>query len=135
MGSTKCSLPATIFLSLRGYKASFVGVDALAAVTLRPGGELTAKELTRALDALPPAERPAIVRVVDSIPVTTWYRPLTGALREAGIPSPDDAGTTWSLDDRRHSYRALTASRHLATELGATPLVTMAAAVDNPSTP
>ena len=31
--------------------------------------------------------------------------------------------------------RALTASRHLATELGATPLVTMAAAVDNPRTP
>ncbi len=83
---------------------------ALAAVTLRPGGELTAKELTRALDGLPPAERPAIVRVVDSIPVTTWYRPLTGSLRDAGIPSPDDAGTAWYLDDRRHSYRALTAT-------------------------
>jgi putative long chain acyl-CoA synthase len=82
----------------------------VAAVTLRPGGELTAKELTRALDGLPPAERPAIVRVVDSIPVTTWYRPLTGPLRDAGIPSPDVAGTAWHLDDRRQAYRALTAT-------------------------
>jgi hypothetical protein len=29
------------------------------------------------------------VHVVDEIPVTTWYRPNTSALREAGAPSDD----------------------------------------------
>ncbi len=104
------TLPAVDLAVAYGVPGSAGHDVALAAVTLRPGGELSAKDLTRSLDRLPPAERPAIVRVVDSIPVTTWYRPLTGLLRDAGIPSPDDAGTAWYLDDRRHSYRALTAT-------------------------
>jgi putative long chain acyl-CoA synthase len=54
--------------------------------------------------------------VVDSIPVTTWHRPLTGALREAGIPSANHALPTWYLDQHRHAYRPLTetAQRKLA---------------------
>ena len=42
---------------------------------------------------LEPRQRPLIVRVVDSIPVTTWFRPLTGpedpallAAIEASLP-------------------------------------------------
>ena len=35
--------------------------------------------------------RPAVVHVVDEIPVTTWYRPITAPLREAGVPQPSDA--------------------------------------------
>ena len=62
-----------------------------------PGRELDARELTAALRALPGRERPAIVQVVDEIPVTTWYRPLTGPLREAGIPPAGErASGTWT---------------------------------------
>jgi putative long chain acyl-CoA synthase len=84
---------------------------AIAAVTLWPGEELGAQELARALQALPPAERPAIVHVVDEIPVTTWFRPMTGPLREAGIPAPDGGRAAWYRDggDR---YRPLTEAAH-----------------------
>jgi putative long chain acyl-CoA synthase len=62
---------------------------AVAAVTLRPGFELDGDEISGALANLPAAERPDLVQVVDEIPVTTWYRPSTGALRAAGAPSGD----------------------------------------------
>jgi putative long chain acyl-CoA synthase len=106
------TLPAVDLAVAYGVPANGAGELALAAVTLRPGGELTAKDLTRALEALPATERPAIVHVVDAIPVTTWYRPLTGELREAGIPSPDDALPSWYLDSHRHAYRPLTETAH-----------------------
>jgi putative long chain acyl-CoA synthase len=110
------TVPAIDLAVAYGVSAGAAEEVAVAAMTLRPGAELSAKELTRALDVLPAAERPAIVQVVDSIPVTTWYRPLTGALREAGIPSANHALPTWYLDLHRHSYRPLTetAQRKLA---------------------
>jgi putative long chain acyl-CoA synthase len=51
------------------------------------------------------------VHVVDEIPVTTWFRPLTGPLREAGIPEPGDGRVVWyrSTGDR---YRPLTEAAH-----------------------
>jgi putative long chain acyl-CoA synthase len=68
--------------------------------------------LNAALGSLPREERPAIVHVVDEIPVTTWYRPLTGPLRDAGIPEPGDGARAWYLDSTRDSYRPLTAAAH-----------------------
>ncbi len=59
---------------------------AVAAVTLRRGGELDAEALTEALSILPAGDRPDLVHVVKEIPVTTWYRPSTAALRAAGVP-------------------------------------------------
>ena len=50
----------------------------------------TARELGRALAGLDPAQRPAIVEVVERIPVTTWYRPITATLRDAGVPEPGE---------------------------------------------
>ena len=49
----------------------------------------------RGLDA---DQRPAIVQVVDEIPVTTWFRPITGPLRDAGLPEPADKAErgTWT---------------------------------------
>jgi putative long chain acyl-CoA synthase len=79
---------------------------AVAAVTLRAGGELTERDLTETLMGLDPAERPSIVHVVDAIPVTTWYRPLTGPLRAVGIPRPGAAA--WYRDRMEDSYRPLT---------------------------
>jgi putative long chain acyl-CoA synthase len=60
---------------------------AIAAVTLLDGAELDGKDVAAALSVVPADERPDLVTVVDDIPVTTWYRPSTVALREAGIPS------------------------------------------------
>jgi putative long chain acyl-CoA synthase len=81
----------------------------VAAVTLRPGHSLDARSLGDALERLPAPARPDLVQVIDSIPVTTWYRPLTGPLRDAGIPraNPDRA---WYRDRGGRRYRPLTAS-------------------------
>jgi putative long chain acyl-CoA synthase len=97
---------------------------AVAAVTLRPGAELSPGELGRALAGLEPERRPRIVHVVDEIPVTTWFRPLTGPLREAGIPDPrGSGGPAWYLDAGGQQYRPLTqaAFRRLGGRGGSTP--------------
>ena len=98
--------------SLEGSKHQL----AVAAVTLRTGRELGPKDVAGALRALPAEQRPAIVHVVESIPVTTWFRPLTAPLREAGIPEPGDSVQAWYLDASGGTYRALTetASKRLA---------------------
>jgi putative long chain acyl-CoA synthase len=83
---------------------------AVAAVTLRPEHSLQARDLTHALSALPDGERPDVVHVVDRIPVTTWFRPRTDALREAGIPAPGEGVQAWSLDAAGEKYRPLSAA-------------------------
>ena len=80
---------------------------AIAAVTLRAGHELNARELSRALAELPAGQRPLIVRVVERIPVTTWFRPLTGPLRKEGIPAAGVGVTAWYLDASGERYRPL----------------------------
>jgi putative long chain acyl-CoA synthase len=81
----------------------------VAAVTLRAGQELNAKDLWGALSGLAVHARPAVVHVVDKIPVTTWYRPITTPLRDAGVPQPtDDGHPAWFLDASGRSYRPLT---------------------------
>ena len=81
------------------------GEVAAAAVTLRNGQQLDAADLTSCLAPLGNG-RPALVRVVDEIPVTTWYRPLTAPLRAEGIPPADRR--TWYLDPEKDAYRPLT---------------------------
>ncbi len=81
---------------------------ALAAVTLRAGRELAPKDITAALGQLPRGKRPVVVHVVDQIPVTTWFRPLTRPLREAGVPRPADGVQAWYLDASGETYRSLT---------------------------
>ncbi len=79
---------------------------AVAAVTLRAGHKLTARDISRALAALPRSRRPAFVHVVDRIPVTTWFRPLTAPLRAAGLPEPAEGRRAW-YRDRSGDYRPL----------------------------
>jgi putative long chain acyl-CoA synthase len=79
---------------------------AVAAVTVRDDRPLDARTLTNALRALAEDERPAIVHVVDELPVTTWFRPMTGPLREAGLPSAGDRA--FYLDAGGERYRPLT---------------------------
>lgn len=59
---------------------------AVAAVTLRGAEEIDGPDLDAALAALPPRRRPLVVRVVERIPTSSWYRPQTGSLRAEGIP-------------------------------------------------
>jgi putative long chain acyl-CoA synthase len=94
---------------------------AVAAVTLRRDTSLTARELGRALSALPREGRPAIVHVVDRIPVTTWFRPRTEELRAAGIPEPGEGGRAWYLDASGETYRPLTAAARQRVMRGAKP--------------
>jgi putative long chain acyl-CoA synthase len=85
---------------------------AIAAVTLRDGHGLAAKDIAAALRGLAGAERPAIVHVVDEIPMTTWFRPITGPLRRAGIPEPGEGRRAWYRESRGDGYRPLTAAAH-----------------------
>ncbi len=89
---------------------------AVAAVTLRKGHELQVRDVTGALSSIPRPQRPAIVHVVDEIPFTTWFRPMTRPLRKAGIPQPGDGVQAWYRDASGGSYRPLTgaARRRLA---------------------
>ena len=80
---------------------------AIAAVTLRAGQELDGSDIAAALAASPNTAPPDIVHVVERIPVTTWFRPITGPLREAGIPDPGPG--VWSLDPETGDYRPATA--------------------------
>jgi putative long chain acyl-CoA synthase len=82
---------------------------AVAAVTVRAGRELTAREIGRAMGVLEAEQRPALVHVVDRIPVTTWFRPQTQKLRAAGIPDSSEDGDAWYLDAGGVTYRPLTA--------------------------
>jgi putative long chain acyl-CoA synthase len=83
----------------------------VAAVTLRAGCKLSAAEVTEALARLPAEGRPAVVRIVDQIPVTTWYRPLTAPLRAAGLPAPGSGARGFRLEARGQRYRPLAPAR------------------------
>ncbi len=83
---------------------------AVAAVTLRPDYALDTDELSAALAVLPRSQRPSVVRVVNEVPVTTWYRPITGPLREEGFPPPSRARPAWYRGPRADGYRPLTAA-------------------------
>ena len=80
---------------------------AVAVLTLREGHTLTAEMLSRAVAELAQTQRPAVVHVVDEIPVTTWFRPLTQPLRHAGLPAAGGR-LAWYLDRSRRRYRPLT---------------------------
>ncbi len=102
-------LPAVDLVVAYGVRAPASPAEtAVAAVTLRPGHELTARDLGRALGRLEPDQRPVVVHVADSIPLTTWYRPITGPLRRAGIPRSAPGGRAWYLDASGRTYRPLT---------------------------
>ena len=86
---------------------------AIAAITIRPGFEITVADIEDALGVLAVDQRPRIVHVVDEIPVTTWYRPTAGPLVAAGVPTPTPSGKprrVWIREATRSGYRPLTAA-------------------------
>jgi putative long chain acyl-CoA synthase len=103
-------LPAVDLAVAYGVPGKAEGTEiAVAAVTLREGRELEPADVNEALAGLDPADRSAVVHVVDEIPVTTWHRPITGALRAAGIP-PVGSAQAWFRDPAKDAYRPLTAA-------------------------
>ncbi len=80
------------------------GDQAIAAVRLRPGRELDARQLTRALGALEPGARPDIVQVVDEMPLTSWFRPALAEQRAAEAESSNGYARAWKLSARRKTY-------------------------------
>ncbi|HEX2162524.1 MAG TPA: hypothetical protein VHM02_01105, partial [Thermoanaerobaculia bacterium] len=78
-----------------------------AAVTLCEGRELKPADLRDALADLGDRGIPWVVRVVDEIPLTTWFRPQTGPLRAAGLPVPEGDEKAWYWDPRKGGYRKL----------------------------
>ena len=46
--------------------------------------------------------------MIDELPVTTWFRPMTGPLRDAGLPAAGDRA--FYLDAGGERYRPLTAA-------------------------
>jgi putative long chain acyl-CoA synthase len=78
-----------------------------AAMTLHEGHELDLHEVERALADLGDAGIPAVIRVVDRIPLTTWYRPITGPLEQEGLPMPSTPPDSWYWDPRKGGYRRM----------------------------
>jgi putative long chain acyl-CoA synthase len=98
-------LPAVDAVAVYGVPAG--GADlAAAAVSLREGGELKPIDLTEALLRVQPELRPALIRVVDEVPVTSEGRPRAAPLRDEGVP---EAGAELAYyRDRSGAYRPLT---------------------------
>ena len=78
-----------------------------AAVTLRKDRELDLQEVEHALSDLGDGGIPLVIRVVDEIPLTTWFRPQAGPLRAEGVPAPTKPATSWYWDPRKGGYRAM----------------------------
>jgi putative long chain acyl-CoA synthase len=64
-----------------------------AALVLRPGSAVSAEALAEAVAGLSRADRPELIRVVSSLPVTAWGRPHRTAA--AAAIGPDDP--VWTL--------------------------------------
>ncbi len=103
-------LPAVDLAVAYGVKPTGAKYEvALAAVTLRADQELSSTDIDAVLGELAVHERPKFVHVVDQIPVTTWFRPITAPLRAAGIPSAGPG--VWRLDGATGAYRVLDANQ------------------------
>ena len=86
-----------------------VAGKAVAAVLLRPGAQLETRAITQALASIEPADRPDLVHVVESMPVTSWHRPDAAALAAAGLPTGIGGTAVWARN-RHGGYRAVKAA-------------------------
>lgn len=81
-------------------------VLAVAAVSVRPGFDLGAADVTEALRSLPPGQRPDMVYVVDDIPRSPSFRPSAHAVQETYAPRPGPH--TWWYNPDSEAYEDLT---------------------------
>jgi putative long chain acyl-CoA synthase len=88
------------------------GTRAVTAITLRPGMSVTVADLGEAVASMPAGLPPDVVHVVPTLAVSASYRPVSSALRAAGLPK---AGrNSWYLDADTGRYRRLTAAARSA---------------------
>jgi putative long chain acyl-CoA synthase len=80
------------------------------AVTLQDGAELDVDEVSGAAAALDPGSRPHLVRVVDEIPHTTWYRLLKAPLRSEGFVLSSRSRPVWYREVATGRWLKLTAA-------------------------
>lgn len=78
----------------------------VAAVVLRPGGELDEVTLDAALADLAPHRRPLLVWVADALPRSTWFRIRKPVLREQGVPVSSDRIFERAAQANRYRRRA-----------------------------
>ena len=81
-------------------------VLAVAAVSVRPGYELGAADVTEALRSLPPRQRPDLIYVVADIPRSPSFRPSAHAVQETYAPRP--GAHTWWYNPDSEAYEDLT---------------------------
>src|SRR5690349_4248974 len=81
---------------------------AVTALALRPGGSVTAADLSEALADLPVGAAPDIVHVVGNMTLTATYRPLAGPLQAEGVPKA--SRNAFYRDADTHLYKRLTAA-------------------------
>ncbi|MQY30916.1 AMP-binding protein [Nocardia aurantia] len=79
---------------------------AAVAVSIRDGHRLDPKDVTEAMRALDPAQRPDLVFVVDDIPRSATFRPSAAAVRAMIEPVPGPH--TWYYDRATETYEILT---------------------------
>lgn len=102
-------LPAVRLAHAYGVPGGLAAAQiSVVAVTLREGATLDAADLDRVLAGLGSPGRPDLVRVLERMPVSTWYRVRTAALREQGVPAPGEPATSWYWERGRGAYAALT---------------------------
>ena len=88
------------------------GTLAVTAITLRPGMSVTVADLSEAVATMPVGLAPDLVHVVPELAVSASYRPVSSALRAAGLPK---AGrNSWYLDADTGRYKRLTAAARAA---------------------
>lgn len=94
------------------------GTLAVTAITLRPGMNVTAADLSEAVSGMPAGLPPDLVHVVSDLPLSASYRPTVSALKAAGLPKV--GRNTWYLDGDTRKYKRLTAAARSALVKGAT---------------
>jgi putative long chain acyl-CoA synthase len=83
--------------------------EPVAAIVPKPGWELDLARLAQHLEARhPPEARPALVRVLDSMPLTDGFRPVKPLLQSAGVPAD---GRGFRYDPAARTYLPLAAAR------------------------
>jgi putative long chain acyl-CoA synthase len=90
------------------YRAEVDGQTvAVAAVEMSgASAKLTSSALDAAFATADDEHRPDIVRVVDEIPLTEWFRPVVTALREDGVPQGTTDNPVWQYNPRSRRFRA-----------------------------
>ena len=79
---------------------------AVTAITLRPGANVTAADLTEAVAAMPVGLPPDVVHVVEDLPLSGTYRPMVADLRADGVPRA--SRRAWYLDGQTGQFKRLT---------------------------